>query len=235
MAETVFISGANRGIGLSLVKRFLKGEFHVFAGTRKPSQNLASILEECPKKLTIVQLDVTDMNSVLKAAQEVAEKTSSLDILINNAGVYLEHKNAALEELDLTDMHLEKTMDVNVYGPLRMTQQFLPLLQKGNRKLIINISSEAGIIGKCWRTREFAYCMSKAALNMQSKLLQNYLTPKGSKILAVHPGWVRTDMGGKEADISPDESAEGIFKLATRKWRVDDAIYMDYQGNLLSW
>ena len=82
---------------------------------------------------------------------------------------------------------------------------------------------------------EFAYCMSKSALNMQSKLLQNALGPQGFKVLAVHPGWIRTGMGGPQAAISADQSAEGIFQLATRAWSPDDPIYLDYQGKALRW
>jgi NAD(P)-dependent dehydrogenase (short-subunit alcohol dehydrogenase family) len=235
MAETVFISGANRGIGFALVERFLKGNFHVFAGSRKPSSDLSSILKKFSNSLTIVQLDVTDMNSIRQTVKKVTEIVPALDILINNAAVNLDKKGIVLEKLDLGDMHLEKTMNVNVYGPLRMTQQFLPLLEKGKRKLIINISSEAGSIADCWRKVAFAYCMSKTALNMQSKILQNYLGPRGFKILAVHPGWVRTDMGGPNAAISPDESVEGIFKLAIRRWTPEDVIYLDYKGNTMRW
>jgi NAD(P)-dependent dehydrogenase (short-subunit alcohol dehydrogenase family) len=109
------------------------------------------------------------------------------------------------------------------------------LLTAGRRKLIVNISSEAGSIGNCWRSAEFGYCMSKAALNMQSKILQNNLGPQGFKVLAIHPGWMQTDMGGAQADIHPDVSAQGIFELALKEWKPEDAIYMDYQGNVLPW
>jgi NAD(P)-dependent dehydrogenase (short-subunit alcohol dehydrogenase family) len=132
-------------------------------------------------------------------------------------------------------MHFQKTMDVNAFGPLRVIQQFLPLLKKGPRKLIINISSEAGSLADCCRSMEYAYCMSKSALNMASRILQNALAPAGFKVLAIHPGWMRTDMGGPEADIAPDEAADGIFELAMRQWQLDDNIYMDYQGTILPW
>lgn len=99
----------------------------------------------------------------------------------------------------------------------------------------MNISSEAGSIADGWRKEAFAYCMSKSALNMQSKILQNYLGPRGFKILAVHPGWVKTDMGGTNATISTKESAEGIFKLAIKKWTGEDMIYIDYKGNAMRW
>ena len=89
-----------------------------------------------------------------------------------------------------------------------MGQQFLPLLEKSGLKLIINILSEAGSVADCRRENQFAYCMSKAALNMQSKILQNYLKPRGFKILAIHPGWIRTNMGGPQAPLPAEGAAE---------------------------
>ncbi len=234
--ETVFISGADKGLGLSLVRRFLHAGFQVFAGLYESSWPASSDIPlEFPDTLTGVALDVTNIDTVCQAAQRVAERTSALDILINNAGVHLECQHTPLEALDLTDGHLERTLAVNALGPLRLTQQFYPLLCQGSRKLLLNISSEAGSIGACWRDREFAYCMSKAALNMQAKLLQNYLGPQGFKVLAIHPGWMQTDMGGREADITPEQAAEGILNLALRHWQVSDPIYLDYQGHALNW
>jgi len=186
-------------------------------------------------KLSLVELDVTDLTSIQRAARSVSEQTPALDMLINNAAVYLQKPARPLEELDFSDMHFQKTMDVNAFGPLRVTQQFLPLLEKGERKLIVNISSEAGSLSDCQRPTEYAYCMSKAALNMASRILQNYLKARGFKVLAIHPGWMRTDMGGQDADIHPDEAAEGIFQLAMKQWQPEDEIYMDYQGSILPW
>ena len=235
MMDTVFITGTDKGLGFSLVERFLRGGARVFAGALKGPDRLAKLAKEFPTALTGLQLDVTDMDSIVQAAQQVRASTPGLDILINNAGVHIEKEIAKLEELDFSDGHLERTLAVNTFGPLRMIQQFLPLLKAGQRKLIINISSEAGSIADCPRSGEFAYCMSKSALNMQSKILQNYLGPQGFKILAVQPGWMRTDMGGSNAIISPDQSAEGIFALAGRRWTPQDEIYLDYQGKPLRW
>jgi len=234
MIKTAFISGADKGLGFSLAQRFLREGTRVFAGQHRPEADLSGLAKSFPQAFTSVPLDVTQMDSVRQAASRVAELIPELDVLINNAGVMLETRTP-LPELDLTRLPLLETLDVNTFGPLRMVQQFLPLLEKGGRKLIINVSSEAGSIADCWRESEFVYCMSKAALNMQSKILQNYLKPRGFKILAVHPGWMKTDMGGVEADIHPDVAAEGIFNLAVKNWNPDDAIYMDFLGQPLPW
>jgi NAD(P)-dependent dehydrogenase (short-subunit alcohol dehydrogenase family) len=235
MSEKVFITGADKGLGFSLVERFLRDGFLVFAGAYTSGDNLKKLIGQFPDKLTLVGLDVTDLASVQQAAQTVSATIPALDILINNAGVHLQKPVKPLEELDFADNHFQQTMDVNAFGPLRVIQQFLPLLEKGSRKLIVNISSEAGSITDCTRTSEYAYCMSKSALNMGSKILQNAIKPRGLKVLAIQPGWMRTDMGGKEADIHPDEAAEDIFNLLIRPWRLDDEIYMDRFGKLLPW
>jgi NAD(P)-dependent dehydrogenase (short-subunit alcohol dehydrogenase family) len=235
MAETVLISGANRGLGLALTVRFLQAKYQVFAGRYSSSPHLISLLKQFPDALRVIPLDVTNMDSIREAAQLVAQKASGLDILINNAAVHPAHGRSTLETLDLSDQHLEEIMATNTFGPLRMVQQFQPLLANGNRKLILNITSEAGSIADCGRDREFGYCMSKAALNMQTKMLHNYLGPQGFTVLGIHPGWVQSDMGGPDATVPAQDSAEGVFQLAMKSWTLDDAIYMDYKGNILPW
>jgi NAD(P)-dependent dehydrogenase (short-subunit alcohol dehydrogenase family) len=232
--KTVFISGADKGLGFSLAGRFLQEGTQVFAGQYHADSDLSTLAGSFHQTFTAIPLDVTQMDSVRQAAQRVAELVPALDVLINNAGVMLETRTPLLE-LDLTRLPLLETLDVNTFGPLRVVQQFLPLLEKGDRKLILNVSSEAGSIADCWRESEFAYSMSKAALNMQSRILQNYLKPRGFKVLAVHPGWMKTDMGGAGADIHPDEAAEGIFNLAQRNWDQEDEIYLDYRGQPMCW
>ena len=126
-------------------------------------------------------------------------------------------------------------MEVNAFGPLRVTQQLLPLLEKGRRKRILTITSEAGSIAGCCRDSWFGYSMSKAAANMECQILQRWLGPKGFKVLAVQPGWMKTDMGGPEADIPPETSAAGIFTLATRDWPPDAPVYVEYTGKPMAW
>jgi len=235
MKNGVLVTGADAGLGLSLVKRFLRGGYEVFAGIHRSAVDLNVLAEEYGDLLALIPLDVADMDSVRAAVQRVKERTGALDIIINNAGIHLRNSQLSLEELDLADGHLQRTMDVNTFGPLRVVQQFQHLLEKGEAKLILNISSEAGSISDCRRENQFAYCMSKAALNMQSRILQNYLGPRGFQVLAVHPGWMRTNMGGPQAALDADESAEGIFQLATRKRNADDPMYVDFRGVPLPW
>ncbi len=234
MIKTVFITGAEKGLGLALTQRFLQAGTRVFAGQYQADSDLPQLAESFPQAFTAIPLDVTQLDSVRAAAGRVAELTPALDLLINNAGIHLETRTP-LPEIDLTQLPLFETMNVNTFGPLRVVQQFLPLLEKGDRTQIVNISSEASSITNCWRESEFAYSMSKAALNMESKILQNYLKPRGFTVLAIHPGWMRTDMGGAEADIEAGEAAEGIFQLAEKDWHPDDPIYMDYHGQPLPW
>ena len=233
MTQTVFITGADRGLGLALTHAFLHLNFLVFAGQYETDGELSDLLNQYPATLVPVPLDVTNELSVEKATATISRHSQSLDILINNAGVHLEHSRKPLEEVEFDQM--SAMFNLNSLGPLRITRAFLPLLTQGEFKRIVNISSEAGSIGACWRDREFGYCMSKAALNMGSRILQNYLGPKGFKVLLVHPGWMRTDMGGPTADIDASEAAAGILTLALRSWSPGEGMYFDYTGRPYQW
>ncbi len=231
--QNLLITGAGQGLGLSLTKKFLEMGYFVVAGCYGSSDNLLSLNGSYAERLMTVPMDVTNETEVAKAASDTANRVGSLDLLINNAGIHLEQAYLPLEEIDFTSMLT--TFQVNTLGPLKVAKHFVGLLDKGAGKLLVNISSEAGSISDCWRDREFDYCMSKTALNMQSKILQNYLKSRGIKILALHPGWMRTEMGGAKADITPEEAAEGIFKLTQKKWSLDERMYFDYKGKPMNW
>jgi NAD(P)-dependent dehydrogenase (short-subunit alcohol dehydrogenase family) len=178
---------------------------------------------------------VTDAESIAASAAAVAARAGSLDILVNNAAICPHGTLRDIEELDFFDGHLESQMAVNAFGPLRVTQAFLPLLEKGRRKRLVNITSEAGSIADNGRTGWFGYCMSKAALNMQTNILQTALAPRGFKVLAIHPGWLKTDMGGPGAQVAAGDSARAVADLALRDWPADAPVYMDSDGNALRW
>jgi NAD(P)-dependent dehydrogenase (short-subunit alcohol dehydrogenase family) len=153
--------------------------------------------------------------------------------VVNNAAILPQAGRGSLEATNI-EIGLS-VFDANALGPLRVTQAFVPLLRAGTRRLIVNVSSEAGSIGDCWRKDDHLYCMSKAALNMQSAILKNDLGREGFEILVVHPGWMRTEMGGAKADIEATEAARGIVKLTRSKRGAEEPFFVDYEGEALRW
>ena len=233
--ENVFIAGASRGLGLALAEGYLAEGCRVFAGVRSvQADGLRKLAGKYPRMLFPVRMDAAQTQQVREAARQVKETASQLDVVIYNAGVHFKENDCVLEDADM-ERCLE-TYNVNALGALRVAQAFAPLLTGGGRKVLANISSEAGSIADCARDKWFDYCMSKAALNMESKLLQNDLGKRGVKVLAIHPGWMRTDMGGMEADISPEESAAGIMKVIEKYGNADSPVlYVDYTGKPMNY
>jgi NAD(P)-dependent dehydrogenase (short-subunit alcohol dehydrogenase family) len=219
---SVFVTGADRGLGRAFVERFVAEGWSVFAGCldlergpASPRPGAAVAREPAPSESGAVvelPLDVADLESVRRARAMVEARTDHLDVLVNNAGINPD-KDILLEDLDFE--LVRAVMEVNALGPLRVTQQLLPLLRQGSRKVIVNISSEAGSIARCGRKSWFGYCMSKASLNMQTRILGNYLDDQGFRVVSVHPGWMRTSMSSSDATFAPEESALSIYRLAT--------------------
>lgn len=232
--ETVLVTGANAGLGLALVEGFLKTRRKVYAGVRRDASNLERLHSGQDGRLVILEMDVADEESVRTAVVEIAATTDYLDVIVNNAAVlFRDTVGRSIEELNFD--RLAKTMDINAYGALRVLKYALPLLYRGERRVIVNVSSEAGSISRCSRKEWYDYCMSKAAMNMSSMILQNYLDEKKVKVLAVHPGWMRTRLGGSEAPIDPAHSAAGIIALVERRWERGDPVFMDYEGKVWEW
>ena len=232
--KNIFISGTNRGLGLSLTKLCLEAGERVFAGTRSPSERIALLQEQHPGTLHPILIDVSREESVRAAAEAVRGKVAHLDLVINNAALL--YRESAINPIERIDFDAaEETLDVNALGPPRVMKYFLPLLYAGPHPMVVNLSSEAGSIADCQRDAWYAYCMSKAALNMASVILQNYLREKGVKVLAVHPGWMRTRMGGEDAKYDTLESAAAILALAQRDWRIDGPIFIDHTGAPMRW
>jgi NAD(P)-dependent dehydrogenase (short-subunit alcohol dehydrogenase family) len=233
--KSILITGADKGLGFSLAEKFSDNGYNVFAAHLEENPDNLVKLSNKNSSVKLIRMDVSSDESVSAAVCEFSKLNSegSIDILLNNAGVHFEESYSSLEDVNF-DVAL-KTHNINSLGPLRTVKSFLPFIKNGEKKLIINISSEAGSLSDCWREKEFDYCMSKAALNMQSILLQNYLKKDRIKVIAVHPGWMRTDMGGSKADIDSKESAEGLFYLAEKDFALNDPIYMDYKGKIMHW
>lgn len=203
----VFVTGADRGLGLALCEVFLEKGCRVFAGRFMSEwSELDYLARRYTDRLHIIDLDVSDMDSVREAAAFTARVTDRVDLLINNAGIA--GRTGSLGE----PMDFEKAgrlFNVNSLGPLRMTEIFLPLMQSGMKRLCF-VSSEAGSVSVCSRTDGFAYTMTKTALNMAIRHLHNHLHPEGYTFRVFHPGWLRSYMSGEKnlnATVEPRDSA----------------------------
>lgn len=213
MAGAVLITGASRGIGLALSIVFAKNEWTVFAGARKPRTPLLwNAGQEFPN-LHPVALDVLDDVSAGEASDFAASKTGALDILVNNAAIFPGEGNERLQELDL-DWFAE-AVETNVAGVARVSRAALPLLRKSQQPRIANISSGAGSISDKEDFNYYAYSVSKAGLNMLTRAMAAEFREDGIAVTAISPGWVKTEMGGANAPLTPEQSARSLYRTIT--------------------
>ncbi|MCA9732055.1 MAG: SDR family NAD(P)-dependent oxidoreductase [Deferribacteres bacterium] len=233
MKQKILLTGANRGLGLSLTKIYLSQGHEVFAIIRRVNEALHSLKNEYADQLKLHIGDVADEPSIEKAIRAIEKETDYIDMLINNAAVLFPADNVPIEQVDFSVYGA--TYDVNAVGPLRVVKYVLPLVRKGGGKRIVNISSEAGSITDSWRKSEYAYCMSKSALNMASSILQNYVLEDKIKVLAVHPGWFSSDMGTSAAPITPAESAVKVARLLEKSFTLQGPMYYDLEGKQMHW
>lgn len=224
------ISGAGRGIGLELAKQALASDNQVTAIARHPekSPRLQTLQKEYKDHLKILSADVTDDSSIEGFARLL--EGQPVDVLINNAGAYLDD-DAGFESLDLNKVI--ENFSINSVGPMRLTRALLPHLQKSECPKLVNITSLMGSIADNQGGGSYAYRMSKAALNMFAKSFSRDY-PKITT-LVIHPGWVKTDMGGENAPTLPSESARGILKVIASTPLQKSGHFYDFEGNELPW
>jgi NAD(P)-dependent dehydrogenase (short-subunit alcohol dehydrogenase family) len=226
------VTGASRGIGLALARELASRGWHVLAGARHPSEACslqAAAREAKPGTIDILALDVRSDESVRGAAEEAAGKVRALDALVNNAGVFPEEGNEQLEDLPLA--LFEEAFSVNVVGVARVTRAFLPLLGAAVHPRVVNISSLAGSIARKEDARHYCYSVSKAALNMLTRTMAAELRPRGITVVAVTPGWVRTELGGPQAPLSAEESARSLGRTIERISPQDAGHFFDRDGS----
>lgn len=239
--RSALVTGADRGLGLALAKGLLARGYDVWAGQyAEECQALQELEAAYGKQLRPIRLDISDATSVAEALRIVAAQTEQLDLLINNGAILGNTTSTIQDELDFED--IEQVFRVNTLGALRMTNGLIDLILKSTDKTIMNISSEAGSVGACKRTAWYAYCMSKSALNMQSQLVHNQISPQGGKVLVVHPGHVQSYMKGEldaTAKLSPEQSAQHILGLLEQRlgsdWPDQSLALIDYQGGQWPW
>ncbi|KAL6479266.1 hypothetical protein MHYP_G00126990 [Metynnis hypsauchen] len=255
ICNSVLVTGSNRGIGLELVRQLAESPSPptlIFAGCRDPAgpraQELRGLAQKHKNVITIIQLDTSSPESISQAAKTVGSKLKdgSLNLIINNAGV-----NVHLELLNTGDKEMLDTYRTNVVGPMFVAKDFLPYLRKAasqaadqtsmscRRAAVINVSTLLSSIQKCPETFAiapmYAYRISKAALNMLTKCLAEDFKKDGILVMAIHPGWVRTDMGGQEAPVLPVDSVKGMLKVISSLTEEDSGTLLDWEGNGIPW
>jgi len=226
----ILVTGAARGLGLAFTRAALeRGDIVVACPRTHESLGGLEALES--SRLTIVPMDIGDPQDVRRASQEIIASVGGLEVLLNSAGVSSRSfddafARGARDLRSLSATVLETMFRINALGPLMVTQALLPLLRSGAR--VVNISSQRGSLTLTTDGNNYGYCATKAALNSFTRNLAADLAPSGIVAVMVHPGWVRTDMGGPKADLSPEEAASAILALA-------DGLTIEDSGRFLTW
>lgn len=236
--KTALVTGANKGIGLAIVEGLAKQGYKVWLGSRDLSRGQSAVdkLRSQGMDVHVLELDVTDNQSVNQAVQVLSAQTTYLDILINNAGVNLAPKSAPSQEnLDL----IHQIFETNTFGPIRVTQALLPLLKSAEQARIVMVSSIVGSIGLSsdpgviyGQVNFMGYSSSKAALNMVTAAFAKELGPLGIKIYAVEPGHIRTDLNDNTGTLSTKEGAVVPLHYATMNLDVPNGGFFGPEGAL---
>ncbi|WP_460454675.1 SDR family oxidoreductase [Arenimonas aestuarii] len=231
--RTIVITGANRGLGLEFTRQLLARGDRVVAGCRQPghADALTELAAAHPGHVHVVPLDVADERSRTAFVAEVAAGHQAVDLLVNNAGVLpagerFGHLEAAV---------LEHTLRVNTVAPLMLAQALAPLLARGSRPRVLNVSSRLGAITLANSFGTPSYAISKAALNMATVQMAHALKPLGIGVLAASPGWVRTDMGGDKAPVTARESVHDLLDMLDRRQDLGAGEFVDRSGAPLPW
>ncbi|CAG1769672.1 C-factor [uncultured bacterium] len=230
--QTVLITGANRGLGLEFCQQYANAGYKVFACCRNP--NHATELENLAKQYSLFSihaLDVTDFNQVDELASVLKDET--IDVLLSNAGIYgdqSEHRFGALNY----DNWIE-TLRINTLAPVKLAEAFLPQLLKSQQPKIVAITSLMGSMTDNSSGGSICYRSSKAALNAAMKSLSIDLKARNIAVLIMHPGWVKTDMGGMNAPTSVEESISGMRRVIADFKLSDTGSFLNYRGEVLPW
>ncbi len=226
MTSTVLITGTNRGIGLELARLYAAGEWRVLACCRAPEQAHALSGHD----VELHRLDVADPSTIDALKANIGD--TAIDLLINNAGVGGGDRQS-FGDIDYAAW--EQTLITNTFGPYRMVEALVDNVAASAGKTIANISSLMGSITEYDEGDEYIYRSSKTALNMVMHNLSVDLKARGITVLAFHPGWVRTDMGGSEARLSPEESAAALRQSIAAATFKDTGAFLNYDGAPLPW
>lgn len=222
--KVALVTGANKGLGLATSRHLAKQGITVLMGSRNATKGKAAakLLQQEGLAVEFIQLDVTISEQIKKAAAAIKKRYGKLDILVNNAGLaHKEEPLAANSSEAVKPKALRQVFDANFFGLVEVTQALLPLIKKSDSGRVVNVSSILGSLtiqasdGEMAAFKPFAYDASKTAVNAFTVHLAAALKDTLIKVNSAHPGWVRTDMGGPQAPIMPEEGAKTAVRLAT--------------------
>ncbi|MFC7301214.1 SDR family oxidoreductase [Cognatiluteimonas weifangensis] len=227
------VTGANRGLGLEFVRQLLARGGQVVATCRHPGKATAlnALAGEHPGRLYVLPLDVADPRAIAELARELPllDHAARLDLLVNCAGVL--HSGERFGSVAAAT--LEDSFRTNAMGPLLLTQALAPWLRDGAR--VANLSSVLGSIASVNRFGTPSYNLSKAAQNMATALLAQALAPRGIVVLALHPGWAQTAMGGERATVPVADAVAGLLRVIDAAGSDDSGSFRDWRGQPLPW
>ena len=228
---TVLITGTNRGIGLEFVQQYLNRGDQVLATCRDPqSAGELTALAANNDNLTLFPLEVSDEESMRAFAQSI--KDMAVDIFINNAGVY-GPRDASFGNVDSAEW--EKVMRINSIAPLLLTQHIIGSLRQGTEKKLVYITSKMGSIDDNSGGGSYIYRSSKTALNSAVRSLSVDLASEGFSVAVLHPGWVRTDMGGPNGLIDTNTSVSGMVSVIDGLDQSSSGQFFNYDGSTIAW
>ena len=228
---TTLITGANRGLGLEFVRQYDGDGWRVYACCRRPSEAdaLRGIAAASDGRVTVHALDVADHGSVDALAAEL--KDAAIDLLLNNAGVMGARNGFGEIDYDLWGHVLR----VNTMGPMKVTEAFVEQVARSERKVVAHVTSKMGSIADNTSGHAYVYRSSKAALNAVNMSLSHDLRRRGIVAVVVHPGWVKTDMGGQGAPTEIPESISGMREVLGKLTERDSGRFFDFTGAEIPW
>lgn len=229
---TILITGANRGLGLEFCKQYAQENWNVIACCREPEKATAlTKLKAEFSNISIFPLDVSNLTQIDQLAKTL--DNSAIDILLNNAGIYGDESGHGFGNLDYAQW--QKNMTVNVFAPVKMMEAFLPHLQRGEQKKVVAMSSLMGSIEDNGSGGSILYRSSKAALNAAMKSIAIDTHCKKIAVLILHPGWVKTDMGGSNAPMEIPESVIKMREIIANFTHQQSGEFLRYDGQKLPW
>lgn len=228
---TVLVTGASRGLGLEFCRQYAEDGWRVVATCRRPARadGLASIAQRFPNRFEVHPLDVGDEDSVRALGRDL--QADSLDLLVNNA--MGGGRSRPLDEIDYRSF--ETAMRVNAFAVLSTARTFLDRMARGQGRTLAVISSEMGSLARNTKGGRYVYRASKAAANMIVRSLAADLAERGIKVVSLHPGWVRTRLGGPDAPLSPGESVAAMRQVLARLGAEDSGRFLDRHGRDIPW